>query len=121
MLMTRFPLKRLIAALLPISFLWLFVACISHCLWESAETHECHAALSSFEMEDAPDADACPIAAAPKATIPERKVLDLQTTHVVQHPVYPARPSLPIVASSPWPDEPSLPDPPLDRLPTLRI
>lgn len=118
--MTRFPLKRLIAALLPVSFLWLFVACVSHCSSGCADEQDCHADLSSFEITGAPDSDACPITRALKATIPERKPLDLQTTPVVARSVHPVEP-LPLIAFSLRPDEPSFSCPPLERLPTLRI
>jgi len=121
MLTTRFPLKRLTAVWLPVTFLWLFVACVSHCSSECADEHECHTDLSSFEITGAPDSDTCPITQALKATIPERKALDLQTTPVVQRSVHAVEPLSLINAFSSRPDESSFSSPPLERLPTLRI
>ncbi len=75
MLMARFPVKRLIAALLPISFLWLFAACVSICVRESAEKHECASVIFSTEMKDASCCEGCPVSSLPQAAIPQRSTL----------------------------------------------
>jgi len=78
MLTTRFPLKRLIAALLPMSFIWLFVACVSICARESTE--HANGRTSLVEMEQSSDCKGCPVTAFPKARTPERTIdsIDLQ-------------------------------------------
>jgi hypothetical protein len=67
------PQKKLIAALLPFSFLWVFIACISIC---ERETLANHAYVSCFAetniLRDVPDCDGCPLSDFPKATTPER-------------------------------------------------
>jgi hypothetical protein len=69
------PQKRLIAALLPFSFLWVFVACVSICERETLANHS-PTSLSCFAetnvLRDVPDCDGCPLSDFPKATTPER-------------------------------------------------
>ncbi|HEY1403132.1 MAG TPA: hypothetical protein VGB05_03325, partial [Pyrinomonadaceae bacterium] len=72
MLMSRFPLKRLVAAALPITFLWLFMACVSTCAQESAEHHNQPDDSSSIEISDTSDWEGCLLTSFPKATAPER-------------------------------------------------
>lgn len=77
----RFLLKRLIAALLPISLIWMFVACVSICARESAEGHSNDQVSSPMEIKEASDCKGCPLTSFPKARIPERTIhaSDLQT------------------------------------------
>jgi hypothetical protein len=86
MLINRFPLSRTTAAILPLVFLWLFVACVSICSRESEEDHAHRAAVVSTEMQDAPDCAGCPVAF-PSATIPDRARFDFESqTPVVASP-----------------------------------
>jgi hypothetical protein len=120
MLMMRFPLKKSLAMLLPICFLWLFVACVSHCSMESAERLYACAHLS-IEMTDEPDSETCLIVDAPKAVIPERAALNLQTPYAIQYSIFPAKSSTNTITFSIRLNEPAFADPPLERLPDLRI
>jgi len=69
--MPGLPQKRFIAALLPFSFLWVFVACVSICERETLAIHPPTDRACSTEMNDARDCDGCPLSL-PKATTPER-------------------------------------------------
>jgi hypothetical protein len=68
--MSCFPFKRLIAALLPISFIWIFVACVSICERESTEHMDTQSAV--VEVRESSKCTGCPITSFPKARIPER-------------------------------------------------
>jgi hypothetical protein len=74
MLMTRLPLKRLMAAVLPMSFIWMFVACVSICARESTEGHSNDQVSSPMEIKDASDCKGCPLTSFPKARIPQRTI-----------------------------------------------
>ena len=66
--------KRLIAALLPFSFLWVFMACVSMCERETLAIHASTNLACSTEMNvlrHVRDCDGCPLSL-PKATTPER-------------------------------------------------
>src|SRR6185503_7641526 len=73
--MTRLLQKRLIAALLPFSFLWAFVACVSICERETLASHpptELSSSNDVNEIRHAPECDGCPLSYFPKAATPER-------------------------------------------------
>lgn len=73
--MTRLPQKRLMAALLPLSFLWVFVACLSICERETLAMHPPTDLVSSTdisEVERESDCGGCPLSYFPTATAPER-------------------------------------------------
>src|SRR6185436_19673309 len=66
--------QRLIAALLPFSFLWVFMACVSICERETLVIHPPTGLSCSTEinaLRDFRDCDGCPLSL-PKATAPER-------------------------------------------------
>lgn len=74
LLMLRPPQKRLIAALLPFSFLWVFMACVSICERETLVIHPATDLSSSTDINarsNVRDCDGCPLSL-PKATTPER-------------------------------------------------
>lgn len=84
LLMPRTPQKRLIAALLPLSFLWLFMACVSICERETLAMHpptdlSCSTDIS--EITHVPDCGGCSLSYFPTATTPERakSILALDT------------------------------------------
>lgn len=120
MLMTHFPLKKIVAAILPFCFLWLFAACVLSCGDEGAEIHQHYSALS--ETADAADSDSCPIVNAPAATVSERAAFGFQISPVVLHPTFPVA-VLSFVAAkiSRRDGKPPFREPPLKRLPVLRI
>jgi hypothetical protein len=122
-LTSRFPLKRLVAVALPVTFLWLFAACVSTCARESAEHHNQPAISSSIEISDTSDWEGCLLTSFPKATAPERATFipDLQG-----QPAVPAMtPSADSLAEGVKFDlrrlHVSFKEPPLERLPSLRI
>lgn len=121
--MTRFPLKRLFATVLPISFVWLFVACVSICTRESKEKHIHNTAILSTEVKDASDCEDCPLSSFQKATIPERSTfyVDLQTPLVVGSLISSLDSLVDHVALVPHYGQPQFADLPLKRLPLLRI
>ena len=69
------PQKRLIAALLPFSFLWVVMACVSICERETLAVHSPTNLSTSVEINvltDTTDCDGCPLSFFPKATTPEQ-------------------------------------------------
>jgi hypothetical protein len=73
--MARLTPKRLIAALLPLSFLWVFMACVSICERETLAMHpptalSCSTDISEISHE--PDCGICPLSYFPTAITPER-------------------------------------------------
>jgi hypothetical protein len=115
------PLKRLIAALLPMSLVWMFVACASICARESADEHSNNRLTGPIEIKDSSDCRGCPLTAFPKATIPERAIhsSDLQTQVLLNSLVqYSAADDF---ADGLRQREHSSAHPPLTRLPVLRI
>jgi len=123
MLMARFPLKRLLAAILPLSFLWLFVACVSICTEESREHSAANAALASAKLTEAPGCEGCPLSSFPKATVPQRSTfhLDLQTPLVVPSLTFAVDALADGIAVAVPRSQSPFSSPPLDRLPLLRI
>jgi hypothetical protein len=78
MFMTCFPHKEFLAKLLPLSLLWVFVACVSLCARESTHipTQRVIALSGDVNMiKDVPDCDGCPLNSFPKATAPEQTKL----------------------------------------------
>jgi hypothetical protein len=123
MSMTCFPLKRLIAALLPISFMWLFVACVSMCARESTERLVNNQVSSPIEIRDASDCKGCPLTSFPKARIRERTIhgSDLKTPVVLPSLIFSVNVLGAGVAVVSRQRQGSSTDPPLERLPALRI
>jgi len=121
--MTCFLLKRLMAALLPMSFMWLFVACVSICARESTEGHSKNQFSAPMEIKDASDCKGCPLTSFPKATIPERTIhgSDLQTPAVPPSLILSVASLADGVTLVSRQRQRSSADPPLKRLPELRI
>src|SRR4051794_36310555 len=72
--MSRLAQNSFIAALLPLSFLWTVVACVSICERESSPTHrQTDYSIGLTEIRDLPDCDGCPFVSFQKATAPERE------------------------------------------------
>ena len=119
--MTHFPLKKIVAAILPICFLWFFAACVLFCGNEGAEIHQHYSALSETAA-DVSDSDSCPILNAPAVIVSERTVFDCQISSVVRHLTFPVEISSFTAARISRRDgEPPFREPPLKRLPVLRI
>src|SRR4030095_3241847 len=74
MSLSYITLRRSFAVLLPISILWLSIACISICIKESIE-HDQTSAVQSSELRGEPGCEGCPLGSVPKATIPQRSDL----------------------------------------------
>lgn len=73
--MNRIPLKQTLAALLSISFLWTFAACVLIC-GDSACAEE-SSKISGFSVGNhEPNRDACPITETPKSATAERIAID---------------------------------------------
>lgn len=87
MLLKQIPIKKIIAAILPFCFLWVFAACILTCVDDCAEIVQ-HSSVSS-EISDASDSDFCSIVNTPVATTYERTAFDFQISFVVLHQVFP--------------------------------
>ena len=114
-------LRKTVAFVLPMSILWLSIACISICTKESIEHR---AMVNQFsELNQKSDCNGCPLGSVPKATVPIRSEfqVDLQL-HLS------ASPSI-IIAYSPVEDYKSannhdeypVSPPPLTHQPMLRI
>lgn len=70
------PQKIFIAALLPFSFLWVLMACVSICERETLAIHpptNLSCATETITIRDAHECDGCPLTYFPKATTPERE------------------------------------------------
>jgi len=122
----RFPLKRLIAAALPVSFLWLFAACALFCGREVVGTRGrpvVSSLVESVAVKGTPACEECPVTALPMATATERETLkSKQQTPPATLSSIPPVTYLTGAGPSVRPDRrPSAPDPPLARLPALRI
>jgi len=75
MLIACFPHKRFLAACLPLSLLWVFVACISLCERETSHRATPRVISASIDVgmiNEVPDCDGCPLDFFPKATSPEQ-------------------------------------------------
>src|ERR1044071_9796329 len=70
--MKRLPQKRLIAGVLPFSFIWAFVACVSICEREALANHSPAHSTNVSEIRSAPECDGCPLSNFPRAVAPER-------------------------------------------------
>jgi hypothetical protein len=120
MLKRRFPLKRTIAVLLPVCFLWVFIACVSLCASDAEEVEHDGGAILSLEIESTPDSECCPIIESPKAALLER--LSVQSASTVSAlPITLATLSGNAFAPSHKSNYPLITDPPFERLLTLRI
>ena len=114
-------LRKTIALMLPVSILWLSIACISICTKESIE----HRAMVNqvSELNEKSDCNGCPLGSVPKATVPIRSEfqVDLQL-HLSASPsstiVY--SPAEDFKSANNHEEAPVSP-PPLARLPMLRI
>ena len=120
MIMARSLVRRLTTLLLPLPLVWGLVACISICATESKE----HVAPQwSTEITDRVADEHCPLDTLQKATIPQRAIcqLDLQGPTIARPLVAhvdglaPEKAILSIESLSVFPD------PPLKRLPLLRV
>jgi hypothetical protein len=122
----RFPLQRLLAVALPVSFLWLFAACVLICEREVADTHDRPIVSSpgeAVEAEGTTDCGECPVNSLPEATAPERTALkfNLQTPSGVPPSLHPTTSLTGGLPPGPPERRPPSADPPLARLPALRI
>jgi len=123
MFFTRALLKKLIACLLPMSFVWVLVACVSICARDCAALQASNPIFSSTDVEDSSDCKGCPLTAVPKAIMPERAIngFDVQLSVVIGPPLRrfdsPADDSV----SGSRQRQPSTTDPPSKRLPVLRV
>lgn len=126
LVMPRTPQKRFIAALLPFSFLWVFMACVSICERETLAIHpqtDLSRATEINTIRDLYECGGCPLSCFPKATTPER----VKSIHAVDSLSSFAPAILSIYFSDPNSfsdrlDRPfSTAGPPLKLLSTLRI
>lgn len=122
MLIAQFPLKRFIATFLPVSFLWLFVACALICAKNSEQQHSHHTAISSTEITAGSDCEGCPLAPFLKATIPQHPTFqfDFQPL-LIALPLFFSADCVARVATVSLEHRSHFPAPPLKRLPLLRI
>ena len=123
MFFTRVLLKRLIACLLPMSFVWLLVACVSICARDGAALQASNSSCSSTEIEDSNYCKGCPLTAVPKAIMPERAIngFDVQLSVVIGPSL--RRFDIPAddFVSGSRQRQPSYADPLSKRLPVLRV
>lgn len=122
----RIQLKRMVAALLPVSLLWVFAACVSACGWEIAASDgrpDFAAGVEVTQVREAAGCDDCPDASLLKATTPERATFkpDLQVVSSVPALILPNAPLADAVIFARPRRQQFPPDPPLKLLPALRI
>ena len=68
------PQKIFLAVLLPFSFLWVLMACVSICERETLAIHppkDLAGRIEIIAIKDGPECDGCPLSYFPKATTPE--------------------------------------------------
>jgi hypothetical protein len=126
MLTPRIHFKRAVAALLPLSLLWVFAACISICAWESSAAAGRPDAASTVAVtlaKDAAGCEDCPEASFLKATTPERTTFKHGLRAASDAPASSLSVTAATVAVTLFPPyrRQLLPDLPLKRLPALRI
>jgi len=110
------------AVLLPMSIVWVFVACVCICASESAEENAKTQVCAPLEIRDISDCEGCPLTSLPKATIPERTIhSDLYAPILVQCPMISVYSFADGVGPVLRQRQHSAADPPLFRLPALRI
>lgn len=100
LLMTGPPQKTLVAALLPFSFVWVFMACVSICERETLAIHPStdHACSTENGLRGVRDCDGCPLSL-PKATTPEltksiRALASFSSFIPVFSSIHPAQPDV---------------------------
>src|SRR5438552_6898415 len=119
----RFPGTRSISVLLSISFIWLFVACVSLCSIHCARIHETDGAAWSHMIDDSQESDCCPVTNSPDAALSGRWLFaqppsrdQLSTVIISEHFLSQLRQRRAIRFVQ-YPSS----DPPFDRLFTLRV
>ena len=122
---SRFTPRRMTAALLPLTFLWLCAACAFTCGGETAGAEGPLHAGPSAELavtQGEPQCEDCPFVAFPKATASERMAFDAgsQTAAADAPPSSASYFTAVAVLVQPRAQAPPV-APPLQLLPTLRI
>lgn len=121
---SRFALRRTTATLLPLSFLWLCVACAFICGQESGGPTLSLAPAPAMlaETKGGPACEGCPFASFPKVTLPNRMAFDAgsQTASADLPPSPPASSPATVAFVRPLGQAPPT-SPPLQFLPPLRI
>lgn len=113
--------KQSVAALLSISFLWIFAACVLLCN-DSVCLDESSNAVGEFVSRSETPADACPVAAPAKATTTERIAVDSFTFNTASlRQIFNFKPKVNLVKIRFSPKVSGLNNPPLDRPFVLRI
>jgi len=123
--MMRLSLRKITAAMLPLSYLWLFAACVSMCAGETARAGErtfVYSAAASAEVGCERGREGCPVVAQPAATTPARDAFKFNGRTPSAVPVSGPAFHLPNhAARRPSHRIPPSVSPPLERLPSLRI
>jgi hypothetical protein len=116
-------LTRLTGTLLPVCLVWAFAACVSLCSAHPAEAGETAAAISRDVADYAPESDCCPITEASQGALPERTSQSPQAGTELHTPTPKVTGSGATGAARRAPASASFtsPDPPFERLRTLRI
>jgi hypothetical protein len=124
MIFSRTLYARLMAAFLPVSFLWFFAACVTLCAPQSSGDEIASVgALSKAEVEASHESDCCPITEATITALPKRHVLAKLTDDMAQGvSTFSRRPVFSNVSCVLYPPLAfSSSDPPFERLRTLRL
>src|SRR5438128_488984 len=119
----QYTCKRLLAILLPVSFLWTFAACVLICTAHASEAQREHESRSLSEAEFLADTECCPFRTSQLSVLPERRpaiskvcidqsICCVPVTQVTMYSLQPYKQNGCL---------PSFSDPPLERLCTLRI
>jgi len=123
MISPRSSFIRLLAALMPVYFIWLFVACAVLCSEHCGETSEVSVVCLSDEVCASHNEACCRITAAQKSILPERAASVVQVNgnqeSLLVSPSQMASDALSAYGHISIPI--SAPDPPFERLCTLRI
>jgi len=119
--MNRTLFRKTIAALLSISFLWIFAACILLCN-DSVCLEESLNAAVVFVNHNEQTLDTCPIAESAKATMTERTAFDFFTFTIISwRQIFNFKPKVNLVNIDLSRKVFVFASPPLERIPVLRI
>ena len=123
MIPPRSLFTRVLATLLPMCFLWVFVACASLCSMHNEMEQETQVAAISDSVNASGDSECCPLGQSPVVIVSERQSYLLQSSGDPQPSSLPAVLTIGETPSSRLRREvlPTNSDPPLKRLCTLRI
>jgi hypothetical protein len=113
------PLRQILAVVLPVSFIWVFIACVTLCTEHGTKIQSHYA---SYSLTLTQDEDCCPIETAAPSVLPERRFGTVPASNYQQTAFSLAQFGEPALVHREHSGIPvSSSDPPFERLCTMRI